>query len=71
MVLVRVKSQVRSGWVGLTYKNTGQVTDQPVFASSKKNEVRVRFFRARSGQKILQFAMSNQNILNYLWVNAN
>ena len=50
------------GWVRLTRKNTGQVTDQLVFAMGQKNWVRVRV-RVRSGQKILtRFAMSTSCI---------
>ena len=64
MVWVRV----RSGWLA---KNTGQVTGQPVFTSSRKNQVRIRYFSGwvELGQKILTcFSMSNQKPKTH-WLN--
>ena len=47
--MVRVQVRVGSGWVELTCKNTGWVMGQPVFASSQKNLVQVRYFSSQVG----------------------
>ena len=39
------------GRVRLTHKKSGLVTGQPVFTSSKKNQVRVRYFSGRDGSE--------------------
>ena len=47
--MVRVQVRVGSGWVELTCKNTGWVMGQPVFASSQKNLIQVRYFSGQVG----------------------
>ena len=65
-----------AGRVGLTHKNTGWVTGQPIFVSGQKIGFDLGIFWVGSGQKILtHFAMSittmwSLKLINISSVNA-